>query len=53
MSSEELFLSKYNIQDYDRPSVTTDIVAFAIRSEQEDTYRHNPKNVLSVLPNGF
>lgn len=49
MSSEELFLSKYNIQDYDRPSVTTDIVAFAIRSEQEDTYRHNPKNVLSVL----
>lgn len=49
MSSEEQFLSTYKIENYERPSVATDIVAFAIRSEQEDTYRHNPKNVLSVL----
>lgn len=48
-SDEELFLSAYNIEDYDRPSVTTDIVAFAIRQEAEDSYRHNPKNNLSVL----
>ena len=48
-SDEELFLSAYNIEDYDRPSVTTDIVAFSIQSEREDTYRHNPKNNLSVL----
>ncbi|MBQ5849691.1 MAG: NUDIX hydrolase [Lachnospiraceae bacterium] len=49
MSSEEQYLSNYSIENYERPSVTTDIVAFAIRSEQEDTYRHNPKNVLSLL----
>ena len=48
-SDEELFLSAYNMDDYERPSVTTDIVAFAIQAEQEDTYRHNPKNILSVL----
>lgn len=47
--SEELFLSNYKIEDYDRPSVTTDIVAFKIRSEVGDTYRHNSKNKLSVL----
>ena len=48
-SDEELFLSAYNIEEYDRPSVTTDIVTFAIRSEEEDSYRHNPKSHLSVL----
>lgn len=48
-SDEEIFLSAYNIEDYDRPSVTTDIVTFGIKSEQEDTYRHNPKSNLSVL----
>ena len=48
-SDEELFLSAYNIAEYDRPSVTTDIVSFAIRSDEEDSYRHNPKNHLSVL----
>lgn len=49
MQTEEEFLSQYNINVYDRPSVTADVVAFGIRAGQEDTYRHNPKNSLSVL----
>lgn len=32
-ASEERFLSDYRMEDYDRPSVTTDIAAFAVRSE--------------------
>lgn len=47
--TEEEFLSNYNPDKYDRPSVTTDIVAFAIRSEDKDSYRHNPNNNLSIL----
>lgn len=46
---EEAFLSSYNMDDYDRPSVTTDIVAFKIRSVTGDTYRHNSKSTLSIL----
>lgn len=49
LSDEKAFLSGYNIEEYDRPSVTTDIVAFRIRTEDGDTYRHNSKNNLSVL----
>lgn len=49
LSEEKAFLSGYNIEEYDRPSVTTDIVAFRIRTEDGDTYRHNSKNNLSVL----
>lgn len=48
-SDEELFLSAYRIEDYERPSVTTDIALFTIRSEEEDSYRHEPKNTLSML----
>lgn len=46
---EEAFLSSYSMDDYDRPSVTTDIVAFKIRSVTGDTYRHNSKSTLSLL----
>ena len=49
MSEEQAFLSKYNMADYDRPSVTADIVAFRIRTETGDTYRHNHKSNLSLL----
>lgn len=49
MESEEEFLNSYNIEKYERPSVTTDIVAFSVLSEQKDTYRHNPKHNLAVL----
>lgn len=46
---EEAFLSSYSVENYDRPSVTTDIVAFKVRSEIGDTYRHNSKSKLSIL----
>ncbi len=48
-TDEELFLSAYNIENYDRPSVASDIVIFTIRTEAEDSYRHEPKNNLSML----
>lgn len=48
-SDEELFLSAYRMDDYERPSVTTDIAAFTIRSEAENSYRHDPEQRLSLL----
>ncbi len=49
-SDEELFLSSYRMEDYDRPSVTTDIVAFTVRSEEDESWRKDTKaNNLSVL----
>ncbi len=49
MQSEKEFLSQYNINDYERPSLTSDIVAFMIRSEKSDNYKRNSENKLSVL----
>lgn len=49
MQSEKEFLSQYNIKDYDRPSLTTDIVAFMIRSEESDNYKRDSENKLSIL----
>lgn len=49
-ASEERFLSDYRMEDYDRPSVTTDIVAFTVRSEEDESWRKDSKeNRLSVL----
>ena len=49
MQSEIEYLSQYSIDNYERPSVTTDIVALMIRSTQSDNYRLNSDNKLSVL----
>ncbi len=49
MQSEKDFLLQYNIQDYERPSLTADIVAFMIRSEESDNYKRNSENKLSIL----
>ena len=48
-TDEELFLSAYDIQQYDRPSVAADIAVFTIRSEEENSYRREPKPNLSLL----
>ena len=48
-SDEELFLSAYHIEDYDRPSVATDIAAFSIRAEEYGGYRKNAEQKLTVL----
>ena len=49
MQSEKEFLAQYDLSDYERPSVTADIVAFMIRSEESDNYKRNSEKKLSVL----
>lgn len=49
MDSERDFLKSYDITKYDRPSVTTDVVALTIRSEETDNYRTDEQHDLSVL----
>ena len=49
MQSEKEYLSQYNINKYERPSVTTDIAAFMIRSEESDNYKRDSENRLSIL----
>lgn len=48
--TEEEFLASYRLEDYDRPSVATDVVAFSVRSEEEESWRKDcGANHLSVL----
>lgn len=49
MQSEKEFLSQYNINEYERPSLTADIAAFMIRSFESDNYKRNSENKLSIL----
>ena len=49
MPEETEFLSKYNINDYERPSVAADIAAFMIRSEEGSNYKQDSVKNLSVL----
>lgn len=49
MPSEKEFLSQYSISDYERPSLTADIAAFMIRSEESGNYKRNSEKKLSVL----
>lgn len=47
---ERVFLSTYRLEDYDRPSVTTDIVAMTLRTEAEQTNNRKRKEErLSIL----
>ena len=48
MSDEKTFLSNYNMNDYERPSVTADIIAFMIRSQESGNYRRNSKTSLKA-----
>lgn len=49
MQSEKEFLSKYNINDFERPSLTADIALFMIRSEESGNYKRNSEKKLSLL----
>lgn len=50
MSEEEkAYLKAYNQTDYDRPSVATDIVVFAIGKEEAEDIRQMPVGKLKVL----
>jgi len=48
-SDEDLFLSAYKIEDYDRPSVATDIAVFAMYGEKSESHRKDDDPRLSVL----
>ena len=48
-TDEELFLSTYNIDKYEKPSVTTDIVLFSLKTDRSDNYRKADNKKLSVL----
>ena len=49
VESEKNFLANYKLSDYERPSVTTDVAAFMISSEDKTSYRKNPENKLQLL----
>lgn len=47
--SEEEFLEAYNPDDYDRISLTTDILILSISDEEVSNYRKSSKKYMSVL----
>ena len=49
METEKDFLSQYSIKDYERPSLTTDIVAFMIRIILEHTIMVLEKALITSL----
>lgn len=46
---EKEYLQNYNIADYERPSVATDIVVFTMAQEQSANTRQHPEGKLQVL----
>ena len=49
MESEKEFLASYHLSDYERPSVTADVAAFRIGTEDSGSYRKNPEKELQLL----
>lgn len=47
--SEKEFLSDYDITGYDRPSVTTDIACFSLKTNKDENYRKADSKKLSIL----
>jgi ADP-ribose pyrophosphatase YjhB (NUDIX family) len=47
--TEEQFLSTYNLNKYDRPSVTVDMLIFTVTNEEKENYRKLPEKVLRLL----
>ena len=47
--TEQDFLKQYNIKDYERPSIATDIAVFSIAEKKEENYRKDPDSVLKLL----
>lgn len=46
---EKRFLASYRIEDFDRPSVATDVVAMTLRTEDPGDYRRSERRTLAVL----
>lgn len=47
--SEEEFLKDYNSDDFEKLSMTTDILIFSVSSEEVDNYRKTDKKKMSIL----
>lgn len=47
--SEQQFLKEYKLEDYERPSVTNDVIIFTTDDKKEDNSRKVPKKGLQVL----
>jgi len=47
--TEREFLQQYKVGDYERPSVTTDMVIFTVTEEEADSYRKLPEKELRIL----
>lgn len=47
--SESRFLTGYSLEDYERPSIATDIAAFSLRTLKSNAYRMSPELSLCVL----
>lgn len=47
--NEQQFLQNYSQDCYDRPSITTDIAAFSLRTVKSEAYRASPELKLCVL----
>lgn len=47
--SEEEFLSEYDAGQYDRPSVTVDMLVFTVMNELKKSYRRLPEKALKIL----
>lgn len=47
--SEQQFLKEYRLEDYERPSVTNDVIIFTTDDKKEDNSRKVPKKGLQVL----
>lgn len=48
-SNESQFLESYSLQDYERPSVATDIAVFSLQTEKGTKYRTDPQQNISIL----
>jgi len=47
--AEREYLSAYRLENYERPSVTTDVVAFTVYSRRSSSYRKDPGQHLAVM----
>lgn len=49
LQTEEQFLASYRIEQYDRPSVATDVTVFSMFAKESDCHRKDSEPELSIL----
>lgn len=48
-AEEQRFLDSYRADEFEKPSVSVDVVAFTVRDDEAENYRKNAKKKLEVL----